>query len=72
MFKELEIKSRDSCAVCNWVEDCSECSDYGVDFNPHICKHWKWYLPIPFCLPQRIRWKRQVKNHEGKLLGNQE
>lgn len=54
MFKRLEQEARELCAKCEWVSDCSMCSDMGVDFNPYTCKVWKWYLPYPFCIPAKI------------------
>jgi len=60
MLEKLEIKAREVCAWCNFCQDCGMCSDYGVDFNPHTCGHWKWYLPFPLYVPQKIKWR--IKN----------
>jgi len=59
---KLERNARKACAFCEYVKDCSECSDSGIDFDPLRCKQWKWYLPFPLSLPAKIRWFLKIRS----------
>lgn len=61
MIKRFENKARKVCAWSNYCESCEMCSS-----NPNNCNHWRWYLPYPFCIPEKIRWRLYIlKLKEG-------